>query len=85
MPGIVLVAVTGCVPSTSVVPADQNAANQTWRYDCCDPSLNAGIKDMCKAAAKDADHVLWDQDKNRYEFIWSECKVGKEPWRKWED
>lgn len=75
----------GCVPVRNVTPADQNATRQIWRLDCCDPALLPGSKDLCKMAAGDADHVLWDTDGNRYEFVWSDCGVGREKWREWED
>lgn len=53
--------------------------------DCCNPSLQWREKDMCRQAATDSDHILWDGRGNSFVFIWSECEAGKERWREWED
>ena len=75
--------VTGCAGAKNVTPADR-VRNETFRFDCCDPGLNSGTKDMCDMAKENPSHALKDMEGNRYEFIWSDCGVGKEPWRKWE-
>jgi len=75
---------SGCIAKPCVLPSDRDAHNQTWYYDCCDPGLSSGNKEMCDMAAKDDDHILWDTDGNKYVFTWSDCKIGEEPWRKWE-
>jgi hypothetical protein len=80
---ILLIAQTGCMAKNGVTPADR-VKNETFRYDCCDPALSSGTKEMCDMAKSSTNHTLIDNDKNRYEFVWSDCEVGKEPWRKWE-
>lgn len=82
---LISIVVSGCATTRSVSPADTDARNQTWRFDCCNPGLDEGTKWMCDRAIKNPDHVLVDTDGNRYEFVWSECEIGKEPWRKWEE
>lgn len=86
---MLLVALSGCpalknVTKRDVSPADRDARNQTWYFDCCNPALNEGTKELCKDAAVDEDHILHDTEGNKYVFIWSECEIGKERWRKWE-
>jgi len=78
-----LVAQTGCMGKSVVTPADR-ANKQTWYTDCCNPGLSAGDKELCGYAAKDEDHIRWDTDGNRYVYVWSDCEVGKEPWRKYD-
>lgn len=78
-----LFALTGCMGSIGVTPADR-VKNERFRYDCCDPGLSSGTKEMCDMAKDARNHVLIDNDRNRYEFIWSDCEPGKEPWRKLE-
>lgn len=51
--------------------------------DCCNPTINAEEKDMCKWA-KDNPGKIIVQGNTLYTMIWSDCKVGEEPWRKWE-
>lgn len=75
---------SACTAAVIITPADRNASNQTWYHDCCNPGLSAADKEMCKDAALDADHVLWDLDGNQFVYTWSDCKVGGEPWRKYE-
>lgn len=72
-----------CAPKVAVNPADR-VSKQMFYYDCCNPSLHPDDKDMCRMAAKDEDRILWDTKGNKYTYIWSDCKIGGEPWRKWE-
>lgn len=72
------------LPKNDVGLADRDAHNQTWYFDCCNPALSAGTKELCKDAAVDEDHILHDMDGNKYVFVWSECEIGKERWREWE-
>jgi len=81
---LLLVTLSGCVGFQGPTPADRNFTKQTWTYDCCNPGLSEGTKDMCKMAATARNHVLIDNYGNRYKFIWSDCKIGDEPWQKWE-
>lgn len=76
---------TGCqsVKTRIITPADR-VAGETFRYDCCDPGINADTKWDCDRAIKNPDHVFVDTDGNRYEYVWSDCKIGEEPWRKYE-
>lgn len=84
--GLLAGLLVGCATmKEGVGPADREAQNQTWYYDCCNPSLQQGDKELCKIAAKDEDHILWDTDGNKYVYIWSDCEIGKERWREWED
>lgn len=80
---ILLGGLTGCIVKSAVTPADR-VKGKAFYYDCCNPGLNKADKEMCKDAAKDEDHVLWDDDRNRFISIWSDCKIGEEPWRKYE-
>lgn len=61
-----------------------NPVNREQYIDCCDPGLSADDKAICKDAAKDEDHIVWDGYGNKYVCIWSDCEIGKEPWRKYE-
>lgn len=70
---------TGCA-AIKPSPSDR-VKNEAFRFDCCDVGLNPGTKEMCQMALADEDHVLWDWDGNKYEFIWSDCEKGSEPWR----
>lgn len=79
--GIVTLVMGGCAASRAVSPADRRAKNQTWYFDCCDPGLDAGTKELCDYAGKDEDHTRWDLDGNKYVYVWSDCKIGGEPWR----
>lgn len=83
---IILILTNGCSAlktKTGVNPADR-VKGETFYTDCCNPGLSAANKEMCKMAQEDEDHILWDQDGNKYVFIWSDCEIGKEPWRQWE-
>lgn len=79
-----MMTINGCAGLSTKHPADR-VENETFTYDCCNPGLDAGTKEMCKMAQEDEDHVLWDDDGNQYVFIWSDCEIGKEPWRKYEE
>lgn len=57
----------------------------TVYVDCCDPGIDEGTKWMCDRAIKNPDHTLIGADGIRYEYVWSDCKIGEEPWRKYED
>lgn len=81
---VTLLALTGCMGTRNVTPADR-VKNERFRYDCCDPGLSAGTKELCNMGKDSPNHALVDQDGNRYEFTWSDCEVGKEPWRKFEN
>lgn len=74
---------SGCAAKIEPVPADR-VQHETWHYDCCDPGLSSGTKDMCKYAQESATHTLIDNDGNQYKFIWSDCEIGQEPWRRFE-
>lgn len=82
--GVFVTVLTGCSGLQGPIPADRNAIKQTWTYDCCNPSLSEGTKDMCKMAATARNHTLIDNYGNRYKFIWSDCEPGKEKWREYE-
>ncbi len=75
-----LIGLIGCAGLQVKTPAD-NIYNETFTYDCCDPGLSQGTKEMCDMAIKDKNHTLVDDYGNKYKFIWSDCKIGKEPWR----
>lgn len=79
----ILLMATSCASRSVLTPADR-VANETFRFDCCDPGLGEGTKDMCRQAIKNPAHVLYDTDGNRYEFVWSDCEIGKERWRQWD-
>ena len=51
--------------------------------DCCNPALGYNEKDMCKWA-KDNPGKRIHQGNTIYETLWSDCRVGGEPWKKWE-
>lgn len=75
---VVLGILPGCTPKSVVVPVSKTYV------DCCDPGLDAATKDMCKWAVEVSGHTAVDQMGNRYEMVWSDCKEGMEPWRKYE-
>lgn len=54
------------------------------RFDCCDPGINAEYKDMCKWMDEKGTNRVWDKNGGMYEGVWSNCKPGQEPWRKYE-
>lgn len=81
--GLFLTTIVGCASRGNVLPNDR-ARNSTFRMDCCDPGTNAGTKELCRWAKDAPSHTLVDKEGNRYEFIWSDCEVGSEPWRRWE-
>lgn len=78
-----LVALTGCMAKNGATHAN-HVKNETFRFDCCDPGIHAGTKEMCDLGRDAKNHTLVDGDGNKYNFIWSDCKPGEEPWRKWE-
>lgn len=67
---------TGCTAKSVVV------RNKTY-IDCCNPGLSYSEKDMCKWAKNNPGKIIV-QGNNLYEMMWSDCKIGEEPWRKWE-
>jgi len=69
----------GCILSKNVTPADQ-VKGERFAYDCCNPGITPGTKAMCKLAEDSPNHTLIDPDGNRYEFIWSDCRIGNEVW-----
>lgn len=79
----ILAGLIGCTARSVVTPADR-VRNETFRYDCCDPGLGAADKEWCDLAIKNPDHAFVDTDGNKYEYVWSDCKIGEEPWRKYE-
>lgn len=83
---LLVIVTVGCsIPKSKPKPnpADR-VSGETFYTDCCNPGLNAGDKEMCDMAAEDEDHILWDDAGNKYVFVWSDCKIGEEPWRKWD-
>ncbi len=78
---ISLLSLIGCAGLQSQTPADGDTRNQTWVYDCCNPGLESGTKEMCEMATVAKNHILIDNYGNKYKFIWSDCKIGNEPWR----
>lgn len=80
-----MIAMSGCATMSKPKPnpADR-VSGETFYTDCCNPGLGAADKELCSMAAEDEDHILWDDAGNKYVFIWSDCKIGEEPWRKWE-
>lgn len=76
--------IASCAGAKAVSLADR-VKNETFRFDCCNPGLSETDKWFCKEAARVPNHTFWDEDGNKYEFIWSDCEVGKEPWRKYEN
>lgn len=81
---IVTLAMGACVAKQIVMPADRHTYGWVWCFDCCNPGADKGLKELCEIAGKDEDHMMWDTDGNRYVYVWSDCEVGKEPWRKFE-
>lgn len=79
-----VVMVFGCAMTRSVTPAE-NVKNDTFWYDCCNPGLASGTKEMCDLAKNSPNHTLKDEAGNKYKFIWSDCEIGKEPWQDFED
>lgn len=82
MLGGVLMVAPGCVLTKSVNPADR-VKNEVFKFDCCDPGISSGTKEMCDLARDSKNSTLVDGDGNRYKFYWSDCTKGAEPWRKW--
>lgn len=74
----------GCAGLKTPTPADKDAKNQTWTYDCCNPGLSEGTKELCQIARKTKNHTLVDNYGNHYKFIWSDCEPGKEKWQEYE-
>lgn len=68
---------------SSCAPKKEAVRNVNKYYiDCCNPALSYNEKDMCKWA-KDHPGKVIVQGNTLYEMIWSDCKVGEEPWRKY--
>ena len=80
---IVLNGLIGCTATNAVTPAER-VKNKTFWYDCCNPGITSGTKEMCELAKDSPNHTLKDEAGNRYKFIWSDCEVGKEPWKDYE-
>lgn len=74
---VVLIALTSCTPKKVVRNVNK------YYVACCDPGLNAEDKDMCKWMAEKGVSRLY-RGGDIYEGVWSDCKPGGEPWRKWE-
>lgn len=80
---ITLLAATSCATQKDArnpVPAKR----ETYRVDCCDPGIDADTKFVCKWAIKNPSHIFVDARGKLFETVWSECKPGEEPWRKYE-
>lgn len=76
--------VSGVILVSFVLAAPPTVRSTDKVYiDCCNPSLNFEDKDMCKWA-KDHPGKLLQQGNTLYEMVWSDCKVGEEPWRRYE-
>lgn len=71
-----MVVLAGCAKRKEIV-------RNKWYIDCCNPGLSYEEKDMCKWAKENPGRLIV-QGNNLYEMIWSDCKPGEEPWRKWE-
>ena len=67
----------------SCVPKRKETVRNKWYNDRCNPGLSYEEKDMCKWA-KDNPGKIVVQGNDLYEMVWSNCKVGEEPWREWE-
>ena len=76
----ILIGLLGCMARKNVV-----VGNVKHYYDCCSPSLQADAKIGCRVAKNYPNNTIIDENGDRYIFIWSDCEVGKEPWRKWEN
>lgn len=74
---VILSVLIGCMAKPAVVVRDK------YYIDCCNPALSYNEKDMCKWS-KDNPNKVIVQGNILYQMIWSDCKVGEEPWRKWE-
>lgn len=74
---VLLVSLIGCTPKSVVI-----LRNKVY-VDCCNPSLGYNEKDMCKWAQENPGKMIVQDDKI-YDMIWSDCKIGEEPWRRWE-
>lgn len=72
-----MIALNSCAPK----PVVRNV--NKYYIDCCNPGISSSEKDMCKWA-KDNPGKIIVQGNNQYELIWSDCKRGEEPWRKWD-
>ncbi len=75
--GLVLMAVMNNKP----VPV---SGPRNFYYDCCDPSLSSEEKENCVFAKEAKDHVLTQRNGDTKTYLWSNCRAGKEPWRKYE-
>lgn len=53
-------------------------------YDCCDVGIDENVKEDCKIAAGMRDHVITLRNGDTKTFLWSSCRPGKEPWKKYE-
>lgn len=74
---LLMLFIVGCAAKEKVVVRNK------WYIDCCNPGLSAEDKDMCKWAVENPGKIIV-QGNDLYEMIWSDCKPGKEPWRKYE-
>lgn len=68
----------------SACMASRIVPQKSLYHDCCSVSLTADEKLGCKWAASGPEKNLLDDSGVLHKFIWSECKEGGEPWRKWE-
>lgn len=70
---------------TLVLYAPKNAAKNGNKHyiACCDIGLDADDKDMCKWMTEKGVTRLY-RGESIYEGVWTNCKPGEEPWRKWE-
>lgn len=70
---------------TLISCAPKNVVKRNKYYiACCDPSLSENDKDKCKWLDKMNIDTLRDSIGDIYEGVWSDCRRGEEPWRKWE-
>lgn len=77
---ILPIALVGCMAKKDVI---ENKPRKYY-FECCDPGINAAQKDTCKWLVEQKAHAFKDKDGNIYQAVWSDCKEGEEPWRKWE-
>ncbi len=75
--GLVLVLVLNSKPQGTKEPAN-------LYYDCCDVGLDAAQKENCVFAAQAKDHILTERNGDTKTYLWSNCRPGHEPWRRFD-
>lgn len=76
---ILPIALVGCMAKSVATPV-----RNKYYIDCCNPTLTAHEKDMCRWAKENPNRIIVEGN-SRYEMLWSDCGAGKEYWRRWED